>query len=218
MWANSTVPQAEISTSSSSARSLASVTDLVETKNAERRNGSVISNMDDVTSLVSGSCQTTGISVQSIHHTEFFLPNLSSAPSYDRDTRSCIDGDDASIYNLRNVLRPWQCDFLSSLGIHTTKEFVKIHKKDQNRHSLAKKMRKWRWQQNLPAVKTRSCAIALLIWARTCKAVHRFFLKEAEAGNTLPKRPDFLEVGPSASMSSLAFGSSIVDPRNQVEM
>ena len=210
VWGDMTVPKIELTMSGSSAESiLASVTDPLNTKGDDVGDANVISNMDDVTSLVSSSCHTTGFSVQSTQHTEFFLPNLSSAAPYERDNRNIIDEDDTSIHNLKNILRPWQCEFLSTLGIYTTKDFVAIHKKDQHQGSLAKKMRSWRRQQNLPAVRTRSCAVALLIWARTCKAVDRFILKQVEAGNAIPRRPDFLEVGPSASMSSLGFGSSI---------
>ena len=190
-----------------------------KTKCDEGDDGSAICDMDDAVSLVSeGACHTTGFSVESSQHIDFFLPNLSTAAPYDRvNENSDHEGDD-SIFDLKNILRPWQVEFLASLGIHTTKELVDIHTKDQHQNILAKKMRKWRRVQQLPAVKTRSCAVALLIWARTCKAVDRFFLKQLEAGHSIPKRPDFLEIGPSASMSSLGFGSSIVDPNNQMEM
>ena len=219
-WANNEVLQAEeasTSTPSSSSVSLAAVDHTVKMvgAGADVDDDIVISNMEDVTSLASGSYQTTEMSVDSAQHTEFFLPNLSETTTYDFGS-PINDGLDVSICDIKNIFRQWQVEFLVSLGIQTTLDFIKVYEKDQL--NLAKRMRRWRKQQKLPAVNTRSCKVALLIWARTCKAVDRFFTKQLEAGNKTPKRPDFLEVGPSASMSSLGFGSSIIEPQNQAEM
>jgi uncharacterized protein YgbK (DUF1537 family) len=219
IWADNTVQQGELSTSSSSAASYASSTNIQKLKVAEGADGVVISNMDDMASFVSGSCQTAGFSIESAEQAEFFLPNLSPAGPYEHGVRNS-EMSDASICDLKSILRPWQVDFLASLRIKTAGEFVEIHTKDGCESSLARKMRRWRRKQKLPSVKTRSCAIALLIWARTCKKVDRFFQNQIKAGNAHPKRPDFLDVCPSGSrsMSSLGFGSMIVDPKNQMEV
>lgn len=92
---------------------------------------------------------------------------------------------------LASILRPWQVEFLADEGIHDTSFFVRICSKQMPK--LSRSLRKWRKSKNLPAIKTKSCGVALHIWARTCKSVLQSVRSQREQG-IVPRRPEFLEL------------------------
>ena len=130
---------------------------------------------------------------------EFYLPKLGLACNcgYDVDIDRVNFSKDPT--SLTNVLRKWQCDFLSSLGVHTANELLNAHKGDAN--GMARKMKEWRSKNrnsNMRAgssggnndsscggggggvvggggvgTRSRECYVALKIWSRTCKVVLR---------------------------------------------
>ena len=128
---------------------------------------------------------------------EFYLPKLGLACNcgYDVDIDRVNFSKDPT--SLTNVLRKWQCDFLSSLGVHTANELLHVHKGDAN--GMARKMKEWLSKNsniNMRAgssggnndsscgggevvvgggvgTRSRECYVALKIWSRTCKVVLR---------------------------------------------
>ena len=67
-------------------------------------------------------------------------------------------------------------EFMKSIGIETAMQLVDAH--DKRAKDLAKEMRRWRKSKGLFSVHTKSCTIALRIWARTCLAVVKANLLE----------------------------------------
>jgi hypothetical protein len=78
---------------------------------------------------------------------------------------------------------------------------------------LAKQLRAWRKANGMRSVKTKSCSIALRIWARTCKTVIKTIQNQKDGG--MLSRPDFLDVALASdtlTVSTLGFcASSSVD-------
>lgn len=121
-------------------------------------------------------------------YVEFYLPDVRVLCSCGRRRREETELTDNDPCLLVNILRPWQVEFLSTLGITTAEQLVEAAHRRSKR--LAQKMRAWRKQSGLLSVKTRSCTVALHIWSRTCKAVLKAMTRE-EAGQ---QRPKFLNV------------------------
>jgi len=112
-------------------------------------------------------------------NTEFYLPKLGLAcdcgnGSAVKDRQSFSKNPTA----LSNILREWQCNFLSSLGIVTAKDFLGAHKQDAR--GMTRKMKKWRSSKNLEAMRSRECYVALKIWSRTCKITLRSIRRQLE--------------------------------------
>lgn len=169
-------------------------------------NGPVISNLDQISSMNECLCS------KDPEYVNFFLPKLGATCSCglnDANNVSMTEGDDPLA--LANILRDWQVDFLDSVDIHTAKELVQVY--NLKGGLLSKEMRKWRRKQRLASVKTASCAIALHIWTRTCKAVIKSVQKQIAEGAKIVKRPAILEVAwtsdNNTAVSSL--GSSLAE-------
>lgn len=119
---------------------------------------------------------------------DFFLPKIgplvgygaSTYPTIIEDSDGIMDcGDDFSNpISLSNVLRPWQVDFLTSMNITTTSQFIFSCKSKPD--GLAKKMVRWRQKHNYEYKKFRSCRVAIHIWARTVEAKIKSHLREYE--------------------------------------
>jgi len=105
-------------------------------------------------------------------------------------------------------LRPWQVEFLKHVGIEDAIGLVFEH--TQRGGVLATELRRWRKAQGLPSVRTKSCAVALQIWARTCKKVVRSVRSQRAQGIRVPRRPEFLELNladdDKSAVSSLGGG------------
>ena len=143
-------------------------------------------------------------------HIEFYLPKLGLACSCGNHKKEMptLDGPDPTA--LSNILRPWQVEFLSTLNLRNGVDLV--HAYNQRGEELARAMRKWRKENELPSVKTKSCGIALHIWSTTCKAVVKSVRKEKCRGATVFTRPEFLELtsnGDGRTVSTLGYGSII---------
>lgn len=126
-----------------------------------------------------------------------------------------LDGEDPTF--LKHILRTWQVDFLKAQNIHFGVELV--HAVNQRSRDLAKAMRVWRKEAGLPAVKTKSCHVALQIWYRTCKAVIRSVRKQKVEGNKALRRPTFLDLQQSDSrtVSSIGYSSHLIDMKSELE-
>jgi hypothetical protein len=182
------------------------------------------SNIDEVDWLVQCSCQSSFFSPDNIQHVDFYLPKL-IMPCICGKQQVTLGVGDGVMCDLRDILRPWQAEFLASLGINRAPDFVKLFNKgdkisefdkisNKKQNSLAKSMRRWRRKNKLPSVKTTYCAIALLIWERTCEAVLRSYNTQRASGIDNPKRPAFLEISSLGSVSTLRFGSAHIDSKN----
>lgn len=150
------------------------------------------------------ACETNIFAGQA-EHVEFYLPQLGVACSCGKRQTFADDCDPSS---LASILRPWQFEFLQSVGINDPVEFV--HAFHQRGAVLAKQMRSWRRQKKLLSVKTKSCLIALHIWSRTCRAVIRSIRQQQAQGIEKPQRPDFLEINLSDNntVSTLGLASA----------
>jgi hypothetical protein len=180
----------------------------------EVENQVVISNMDHVaTDADTCACQNSLFSGNT-EHAEFYLPKLGMACTCGKHKQETATLDGVDPTSLTNILRPWQVKFLKSLEIVNGVDLV--HAYNQRGGELSKAMRKWRREQKLPSVKTKSCHIALHIWSRTCKAVVRSVRKQKAEGAKIFKRPDFLEIpSDTRTISTLGYGS-VIDLKSEM--
>ena len=88
------------------------------------------------------------------------------------------------------ILRPWQVDFVKSLGmgIATAQDFrVHFH---ENKF-LPNFLKAWREQKGLPSTDVDTYRIALLVWDRTCKAILDSYDQQIRDGVNVPELPNF---------------------------
>ena len=147
-------------------------------------------------------------------HIQFFLPKLGKA---------CKCGKDLSTDNmnevdrhidptaLSNILRPWQEEFLQSVGIETARQLVSA-RSSQSRQ-LAQAMIKWRSEKKMKPVKLKSCFVALHIWARTTKVIlrsHRESLRKRTIFTDMPQAtiPNFMEICLASDRSISTLGDA----------
>ena len=125
------------------------------------------------------SCSVSPFSGNDIQ-SEFYLPRLGLAckcagVTYEDDRVNFSKNPTA----LSNILRQWQCEFLSTVDIDSADQLLRAHKHDAN--DLARKMKKWRIKQGYAGfTRSKECYIALKIWARTCKVVLRSIKQQKE--------------------------------------
>jgi hypothetical protein len=157
----------------------------------------------------------------------FFLPQMGMACSCGRQRRGLMKPEDPTAID--NVLRPWQCEFLQSFGIHRGEQLVKARHRSGD--ILAQALRQWRKKYDMVPFKTSSCGIAIHIWAKTCKAYVRSIRKQIQDGNgTLERQPGplvdelshFLHCLPEAPQKRVRGGAGRVtlniEPESQVEV
>ena len=112
----------------------------------------------------------------------FFLPQMGMACTCGkRKPVGFINPENPSA--LENVLRPWQVNFLESLGITRSDQLVK--ERCTNSHTLAKGLKRWRRTNGMIHFKTSSCAMAIDIWAKTAKMYTRSIRQQIDAGHEL---------------------------------
>jgi hypothetical protein len=166
----------------------------------------VISNLGNMDQIAGCTCETSAFSGNA-EHVEFYLPKLGVACTcgFKKEPELAEQGNPCA---LEHILRPWQVEFLASLGIKEAVDFVHAYK---NRGSgLAKEMRRWRRGKKLVSVKTKSCSIALHIWSRTCKSVSKAVQVQKASGVERLHRPDFMDVtiaSDHGTVSTLGLGS-----------
>lgn len=153
----------------------------------------VIFNLDKVqSSSDSCKCSTSPFSGNDAH-SEFYLPKLGLACTCGHSSN---DQERASFSknptSLRNILRSWQCDFLATIGVHTADQLLYAHKNGAN--DMARKMKRWREENNLPLARSKECYVALMVWTRTAKVVLRSIEKQKEAGEEFIEKPGFLDI------------------------
>jgi Kinesin motor domain len=174
--------------------------------NAENReNEFYISNMQKVQHSASCPCQDS-LAAKQTEVAEFYLPKLGTICTCGLKDEVPLVNDDPC--HLENILREWQFEFLKSQKIYSAVDL--LHAYTQDSHGLAKSMRLWRKEKDMMAIKTKSCRIALRVWARTCKVVLQMEPgAKTEASTT---RADFLNISlasDATSISTLGFPSSI---------
>jgi hypothetical protein len=134
---------------------------------------------------------------------EFFLPRLGMACTCSNGLQSLNHPSEPE--SLANILRPWQVAYLGDFGIHRGDQLVKAHHRSAD--ALASAMRQYRRDHELTPFRTKSCGMALSIWAKTAKAYIRSVRKQTtvrgEAAlklpNTLYILSSFLEKNPGNS-------------------
>jgi len=177
---------------------------------------------------------------------EFYLPKLGLACACGRNGGDA-DRDRADFSKdptaLSNVLRPWQCDFLSTIGVSTADGLLRAHRDDAN--GMARKMRDWRaanaertesTARGGDEMRSRECYVALKIWSRTCKVVLRSIREQreragigeveggdCEGGAVIIERPHFLDISFAdahtiTSISTLGQYSSVCGTGRPFEM
>jgi hypothetical protein len=142
------------------------------------------------------ACQDS-IFTKNPDHVEFYLPNirvLCSCGKHGGIEKKQAGSDPCS---LENILRPWQFGFLQSVGILTASDLILVANKSTK--VLSRAMRRWRKQNGLRDVKSKSCSVALHIWTRTSKAV-----VQSVQDNKGVVRPDFLDVSLSGDERTIS--------------
>jgi len=177
---------------------------------------------------------------------EFYLPKLGLACTC--GARAVFDINERTSFSenptaLSNILRQWQCDFLSTLGVTAANELLKAHKADAN--GMSRKMKKWRNARGMSSTRSKECYVALKIWSRTCKVVLRSIRDQkataeqthhpseecgeegggdvGDAENVIIERPNFLDITFAdthtiASISTLGQFSSVGGCVRPIEM
>ena len=113
---------------------------------------------------------------------DFYLPLMGMACTCGNSKQSKQLRNPEEPTSLENILRPWQVDFLAAFGISRGDQLVKAHHRSAK--ALANAMRKYRKKIDLPPFRTKSCGMALAIWAKTSKAFVRSIRKQLLQGNT----------------------------------
>lgn len=124
----------------------------------------------------------------SAEHMEFFLPKLGLA---------CKCGAESAPTNsepaaLRTLLRPWQVSFLKSVHIHTANELMLAQ--DARPKQLVVAMQRWRHTKQMKVARSKSCFIALQIWAKTAQTAWISVQRQQLSGISFPEKPSFLEI------------------------
>lgn len=154
----------------------------------------------------------------------FFLPQMGMACTCGRQRRGLVNPDDPT--SIENVLRPWQCEFLKSFGIYQGEQLVKA--KHRSTDILAKALRQWRRKNDMAPFKTSACAMALNIWAKTCKAYVRSIRKQIQNGigylveheprSIMNELSVFLKSLPDAPTKQDTAALCEIEPESQVEV
>ena len=105
------------------------------------------------------------------------------------------------------ILRPWQVQFVKSLGIDSTAQAFRMHYHENK--FLPKFLKAWREQSGLPSTDVDTYRIALLVWDRTCKAILDSYDNQIRDGVDVPRLPTFHKC--SDDGKSVASGSTADD-------
>ena len=183
----------------------------------QKQNKAVIFNLDKVQRETSCQCSASPFS-GSDAHAEFYLPKLGLACTCGES--SIVEDRQSFSKNptsLKNILRSWQCDYLQSLDVETADQLLRMHKSGAN--NMARKMKMWREEHNMPSARSKECYVALQIWTRTAKVVLRSIKKQKEAGEDVIEKPGFLDISMTDTHSVSTLGQlSSVGGRMPFEM
>lgn len=173
----------------------------------------IISNIGDIGAGLPDTCKSSLVS-RNLECVEFYLPKIGLTDGEGRDDLLFNSDESGDILTLDSILRPWQVEFLNSVGVKSPVDLVRLQRDDGRK--VARSLRRWRREQNLPSIKIKSCETALHIWSRSCKAAIQSFQEQKAQGVTNPRRPDFLDVS-SCSMSTLGLASTVMDANSQID-
>ena len=123
---------------------------------------------------------------------EFFLPQLGMACTCGKDAETFPDPEVQDPSSIDMILRPWQCEFLKSFGIHRGDQLVKAYHRSAG--ILAKAMKKWRKKHNMVRARTVSCGLALHIWSKVCKIYIRSIRRQIASGVEVVRPPTTMTV------------------------
>ncbi|GAX16922.1 hypothetical protein FisN_5Hh299 [Fistulifera solaris] len=121
---------------------------------------------------------------------DFFLPLMGTGCTCGKYSTGLRNPEEPT--SLENILRPWQVDFLAGFGIYRGDEMVKAHHRSGN--ALATALRQYQKKKGISSFRTKSCAMALEIWAKTCKAFVRSIRKQLTEGTVELKLPNTLYI------------------------
>eukprot|EP00567_Pseudictyota_dubia_P010172 CAMPEP_0197432108 /NCGR_PEP_ID=MMETSP1175-20131217/208_1 /TAXON_ID=1003142 /ORGANISM="Triceratium dubium, Strain CCMP147" /LENGTH=452 /DNA_ID=CAMNT_0042960099 /DNA_START=183 /DNA_END=1541 /DNA_ORIENTATION=- len=157
--------------------------DLVEGENMKRTLSSVTNSSDNGTCTCSSSL-FSGDEAQ----IDLFLPNVSMACKCGKRIQEIDPSPLEERGSLKNILRPWQVQFLESLGIKTAEQLIISEKKDPK--NIARQMKSWREEHHLVKARTKKCHMALHIWARSAKvALGSACIEAGEQSRNAPAYP-----------------------------
>ena len=123
--------------------------------------------LDDVTKC---GCQRTLLTSDYNDKIEFYLPRLRVSCLCGRQQLK-ISSLSEDLVRIESIFRPWQAEFLTSIGIVEVDQFIEMHHEEEKK--LVRKLRKWRKTKELEVMSKSSCAAALRVWARACSVVIR---------------------------------------------
>jgi hypothetical protein len=121
---------------------------------------------------------------------DFFLPLMGMACTCGKRPQLLENPEEPTA--LENILRPWQVDFLGAFGICRGDQLVKAQHRSGK--ALATALRQYRRKQNMTAYRTKSCGMAIQIWAKTCKAFVRSIRHQLLTGTNEIKLPNTLYI------------------------
>jgi hypothetical protein len=166
----------------------------------------VISNIEDIKGGLSENNHEPSIVLGNLESVDFYLPKLGVTDAA-RSRNDDIEINNETRLTLETILRPWQVEFLDSVGVKTPEEFVCNYNEDGT--ALARSLSRWRQEMKMVPVKTQACSIALHIWSRSCKSAIQSYQRQRAQGVEKPTQPDFLRVSlPAKSCTSTICAAS----------
>jgi hypothetical protein len=121
---------------------------------------------------------------------DFFLPLMGMACTCGPRQQVLENPEEPTA--LENILRPWQVDFLGAFGICRGDQLVKAQHRSGK--ALATALRQYRRKQDMAPFRTKSCAMAIQIWAKTAKAFVRSIRQQLLTGTSDLKLPNTLYI------------------------
>ena len=120
----------------------------------------------------------------------FFLPKMGMACTCGKRRGGLVDPDEPTA--LKNILRPWQVRFLAGFGITRGDQLVKAN--HRSAQALATSLRQYRRKHHMTAYRTKSCGMAIQIWARTAKTFVRSIRHQLVDGTAKLEPPNTMEI------------------------
>lgn len=150
-----------------------------------------VGSMSDSRFPVDGECFcSSGVFAGKDDLIDFFLPLMGTGCTCGKYSNGLRNPEEPT--SLENILRPWQVDFLTGFGIYRGDEMVKAHHRSGS--ALATALRQYQKKKGISSYRTKSCAMALEIWAKTCKAFVRSIRKQLTEGTVELKLPNTLYI------------------------
>jgi len=149
---------------------------------------SQMSGMDSRTRVVDCTCNKSIFSGNA-EHTDFFLPKLGLACKCGAAKRVLATSKPAA---LRSLLRPWQVSFLKSVHIYSAEDLIVAQ--ETRSKQLVDTMRQWRYMKQMKVARSKSCFIALQIWAKTAQTACKSAKQQQLRKLSFPDNPSFLEI------------------------